>query len=53
MITIINPKPLSEIRRERELNQLPMSDIYALVAQLNADFTSFQDHYFSKFPDQE
>lgn len=49
---IINPKPLSEIRREKELQQLPMSDIYALVAQMNADWSVFLEHYFSHFPDQ-
>ncbi len=50
---IINPKPLSEIRREKELNQLPMSDFYFMMSQLNASIAAFLDHYFGQFPDQE
>jgi len=49
---IINPKPISEIQREKELSKLPMSDIYELVAQMNADWSAFLEHYFSQFPDQ-
>lgn len=47
-----NPKPISEIRKEEEQNQLPMSDVYQMISQLNADMAAFFEHYFSQFPDQ-
>lgn len=49
---LINPKPISEILREKELSKLPLSDIYQLIAQMNADLSAFLEHYFTQFPDQ-
>lgn len=47
-----NPKPISEIRQEEELNQLPTSDLFQMLSQLNNNFAAFLDHYFTQFPDQ-
>jgi hypothetical protein len=52
-VKIINPKPISEIRREKELSQLPTSDAHLLLAEMSAILSDFFDHYFSQFPEQE
>jgi hypothetical protein len=52
-VRLINQKSLIQIRKEKQLAQMPMSDLYLLVAEMNANLSAFFDHYFSQFPEQE
>lgn len=47
---IINPKPLSEVRKEKEMAQSSIGEIHQLARQISASFVGFLEFCFYKFP---